>query len=196
MTGRHSRTDVVEAAGKLFAERGYHGTSMRDLGRALGLHGSSLYSHVDSKEDLLVDVVRRGAEFFRAAADRAVSSTTDPIDRLHALVVGHISVILDHLEEAQTFLNEAKALDGQHRKEVIETRDQYEAVFRRTISDGVDTGQLRPDVDPRTSAIFLLSILNAIDRWYRPGGQLDREGLARSIIRFTLGGISADPTGR
>jgi AcrR family transcriptional regulator len=192
-TSRRSRQDVVEAAGRLFAKRGYHGTSMRDLGKALGLHGSSLYSHVDSKEDLLVDVVRRGAEFFRTAADAAAASTEDPIERLHALVKGHIGVILDHLDEAQTFLNEANALDGEQRRAVIDSRDQYEAVFRTTITDGVATGRLRPDVDPRTSAIFLLSLLNAIDRWYRPDGELDRDGLARAIVGFTLNGIGAQP---
>ncbi len=51
---RNTRSDVVDAAGRLFAQRGYHGTSMRDLGKELGLLGSSLYSHVDSKQDLLV----------------------------------------------------------------------------------------------------------------------------------------------
>ena len=58
---RNTRDDVVRAAGRLFADRGYHGTSMRDLGRELGLHGSSLYSHISSKEDLLVDLASRAA---------------------------------------------------------------------------------------------------------------------------------------
>ena len=73
-SSRHSRDDVIDAAGRLFAERGYHGTSMRDLGKALGLHGSSLYSHVSSKEDLLVEVVQRGAELFQRSAAAASSA--------------------------------------------------------------------------------------------------------------------------
>ena len=65
---RNTHEDVVRAAGRLFAERGYHGTSMRDLGKELGLLGSSLYSHVSSKQDLLVEVVEEGAaaELFKA----------------------------------------------------------------------------------------------------------------------------------
>ncbi|MFB3044452.1 MAG: TetR/AcrR family transcriptional regulator, partial [Acidimicrobiia bacterium] len=68
---RNTRSDVVDAAGRLFAERGYHGTSMRDLGKELGLLGSSLYSHVDSKQDLLVAVVEEGARLFEASAEQA-----------------------------------------------------------------------------------------------------------------------------
>jgi AcrR family transcriptional regulator len=190
-TSRHSRTDVVEAAGRLFAERGYHGTSMRDLGKALGLHGSSLYSHVDSKEALLVDVVRRGAELFQDAADEAVSRTDNPLERLKALVAGHVGVILDHLDEARTFLNEARALDAAYRAEVVAARDRYEAVFRAAIADGVESGDLRPDVDPRSAGIFVLSILNSIDRWYRPNGAFDPEQLTRVVMEFVLGGIGA-----
>ncbi len=61
-SARNSRDDVVRAAARLFAERGYHGTSMRDLGAELGLFGSSLYSHVGSKQELLVEVVATGAQ--------------------------------------------------------------------------------------------------------------------------------------
>lgn len=188
---RHTRDDVVEAAGRLFAERGYHGTSMRDLGKALGLQGSSLYSHVESKEDLLVEVVQRGAELFQASADRAFERAAEPVERLRELIGGHVDVILDHLDESKTFLNEAKALDDDHRKAVIAARDRYEHAFRQTIADGVADGSFAPTADPKTSTIFVLSVLNAIDRWYRPDGPLDRQALTEAILSFALAGIGA-----
>ena len=75
---RNSRSDVVAAAGRLFAERGYHGTSMRDLGRELGLLGSSLYAHVESKQDLLVEVVEEGARLFQDSAEEALARVGPP----------------------------------------------------------------------------------------------------------------------
>ena len=66
---RKNRSDVVAAARVLFAEQGFHGTSMRDLGKELGLMGSSLYSHVVSKDELLVDVVREASSCFQVLAD-------------------------------------------------------------------------------------------------------------------------------
>lgn len=189
-TTRNRREDVVRAAGRLFADRGYHGTSMRDLGRELGLHGSSLYSHITSKEDLLVDVVMRAAELFESAAAEAVADTTTPTERLRALVAGHVGVVLDHIDEARTFLNEARALEDAHRSTVIEARDRYEATFRRTLEDGVAQGQFAEDLDVRMATIYILSTLNAIDRWYRADGPLTRDELVASVMDFALDGIA------
>ena len=113
---RRSREDVGRAAGRLFGERGYHGTSMRDLGKELGLVGSSLYAHVEGKQQLLVEVVSRGAELFSAAADSALTVEGSAADRLRALIDGHVGVVLDHREEVRTYLNEAVALDSGPRR--------------------------------------------------------------------------------
>jgi len=184
-----SRDDVVTAAGKLFSTRGYHGTSMRDLARELGLLGSSLYSHIDSKADLLVDVVERGAFLFQDSADRAMATTGDGVTRLRALVAGHIDVVLDHPDEVRTFLYEAHALDQGHRTKVLAARDRYEDAFRAVLGAGATDGSLRSDLNPRFAAIFLLSILNALERWYRPDGRLSRDELVREVLSFGLRGI-------
>jgi AcrR family transcriptional regulator len=186
---RNTRNDVVRAAGRLFADKGYHGTSMRDLGRELGLHGSSLYSHISSKEDLLVDVVMRGAVLFESASSTATAGPGSSVDRLQALVAGHVDVVLDHIDEARTFLNEARALDDAHRSLVIEARDRYEGAFRSILTDGAADGSFSPDLDVRMAAIYVLSILNAVDRWYRSDGELDRPALVRSLMAFVLAGI-------
>jgi TetR/AcrR family transcriptional regulator, cholesterol catabolism regulator len=187
---RNTRADVVQAAGRLFAARGYHGTSMRDLGRELGLQGSSLYSHIRSKEDLLVDVVQRAADLFQASADRATVQTGDERATLRALIAGHVDVLLDHVDEARTFLNEARSLDDPHRERVIAARDSYELTFREVLARGASSGAFRPDLDPVATGILLLSILNSVDRWYRPDGRLDRAELVDAIVDFTLRGIA------
>jgi AcrR family transcriptional regulator len=175
----------VAAAGRLFAERGYHGTSMRDLGKELGLLGSSLYSHVSSKQDLLVDVVEEGARLFEASAEKALAAEGSASDRLEALISGHIDVVVDNIEVARTFLNEARMLDLEHRSRVIGARDHYEAAFRTVIAEGIAEGDFRGDVDHKTASIFILSILNAIERWYRPTGALDRDALVAELWGFT-----------
>jgi AcrR family transcriptional regulator len=187
---RTSRDDVVAAAGRLFAERGYHGTSMRDLGKELGLLGSSLYSHVDGKQQLLVEVVSRGAGFFQQSADAALATEGSASDRLWALVDGHIGVVLDHRSEVRTYLNEAEALDDEFRASVIAARDRYEEAFRTVLKDGAADGSFRSDVDPPITAIFILSILNALDRWYHEDGRIDRDALVSHIFGFTADGIS------
>lgn len=186
---RNRRRDVVEAAGRLFAERGYHGTSMRELGRELGLLGSSLYSHVDSKQDLLVEVVEAGEALFQASAEAALAPGGTPRERLGRLVAGHVGVVLDNRAVVRTFLNEARMLDAGHRARVIAARDRYEHLFREVLAEGSTDGSFRGDLDPRMTAIFILSILNAIERWYRPDGRLDRAGLVAEVLDFVAGGV-------
>jgi AcrR family transcriptional regulator len=187
---RHSRDDVVSAAGRLFAERGYHGTSMRDLGRELGLMGSSLYAHIEGKQELLVEVIDRGAGLFRESSDRALAVEGDTTDRLRALIAGHVAVVLDHRDEVGTFLNEAAALDDGARLGVLAARDNYEAAFRRVLLEGAADGSFRSDLDAKTGSIFILSILNAIGRWYREDGLVDRDELVDRIVAFSLEGIA------
>jgi AcrR family transcriptional regulator len=186
VTARTTRDDVIEAAGRLFASRGYHGTSMRDLGRELGMLGSSLYAHIDSKQDLLVEVVERGARLFDASAQAALTAEGSASDRLRALVRGHVDVVLDNLAVARTFLNEARMLDEEHRARVVAARDRYEAAFRQVIAQGVEEGSFRDDVDPKISSIFVLSVLNAIERWYDPKGPVDRGSLVDEISEFAV----------
>jgi AcrR family transcriptional regulator len=196
MTATRSRTreDVVRAAGRLFAARGYHGTSMRDLAREVGLLGSSLYSHIDSKADLLVEIVEQGGALFQAAADRAEQAGGSASEQLAALVSGHLAVVLDHIDEARTFLYEAGSLDAEHRRRVLAARDRYEETFRRVLRAGAEDGSFRRDLDPVTSAIMILSILNAVERWYRPQGRLDRAALTAEILAFCSHGLGRPET--
>lgn len=189
VTTKNSRQDVVAAAGRMFAEKGYHGTSMRDIGRAVGLLGSSLYSHIESKEDLLVEVVDAGAHLFLEASERALNGGGGPDEKLRALISGHVDVVLDHLDVVRTYLNEARMLDESHRSRVVAARDTYEARFRAGIDDGIAKGHFRRDVDPKIASIFILSILNAVERWYRPNGKLNRDELVEAIHKAVVSGL-------
>ena len=186
---RHSRQDVVEAAGRLFAERGYDGTSMRDLGKELGLLGSSIYSHVAGKQELLVAIVEEGADLFQASAERALAIDGPAEMQLEAFIEGHIDVVLNRHNVSRTFLNEARALDAEYRAPILAARDRYEAGLRQILETGRGDGSFRRDLDPVVTGIFVLSILNAIDRWYHPNGSLDRAGLVHAVNEFVGAGI-------
>lgn len=191
VTTKNTRADVVKAAGRLFASRGYHGTSMRDLGKELGLLGSSLYSHVDSKQDLLVEVVAEGARLFEASAERALQQGATPAETLRGLISGHVQVVLANLDIARTFLNEARMLDADHRGRILEARDHYEGVFRNVLAEGMEDGSFRRGLDPKTGTIFILSMLNAIERWYDPKGRLDRSELVDELTGFVAAAVGS-----
>ncbi len=181
---RRNRNDVVHAAGRLFAERGFHGTSMRDLGQAMGLLGSSLYAHIGSKNELLVEVIASGAEQFSALADRVAASSTSPADRLRQLVAGHVQILTDNADHAATFLNEARHLEPEQRAQVLAWRNGYEAAYRATLSEGVANGEFRADLEVTRTATFVLSLLNGVQRWYRPDGTDSPPIIAAQLHQF------------
>ncbi len=187
--GTRSREDVVSAAGRLFATRGFHGTSMRDLGEELGMLGSSIYSHVRGKNELLLEVIQRGAAFFNAVVDDATGSEGNAVDRLRELVFGHVRVVIGHIDESRTFLFESRFLPDADRQQIVEMRDAYESAYRQVIQAGIDDGSLAQDIDAGITAIFILSVLNALIRWYRPSGERDAEQIAAEMWSFIAGGI-------
>lgn len=186
---RNTRDDVIEAAGKLFAERGFHGTSMRDLGSELGLLGSSLYSHVGSKQELLIEVIERGARFFQASADAASANPGGARIKLADFIRGHLDVVLDHPGEVRTFLNEARFLDEADRSRAMALRDRYEASLRAVLSAGSAEGAFKSDLDPRLGGIVVLSILNAVERWYREDGPLNRDALSAALTQHIVAAL-------
>ncbi|MFN0026899.1 MAG: TetR/AcrR family transcriptional regulator [Acidimicrobiales bacterium] len=193
---RRNRNDVVHAAGRLFAERGFHGTSMRDLGEAMGLLGSSLYAHIGSKNELLVEVIASGAERFSALAHTVISSGATPAEGLRQLVAGHVRILTENADHAATFLNEARHLEPDQRAQVLAWRDSYEAAYRATLARGVASGDFRPDLDPARTATFVLSLLNGVQRWYRPDGPDSADTIVAQLHHFIERAVAAPEDAR
>jgi AcrR family transcriptional regulator len=190
--GNRSREDVVRAASRLFARRGYHGTSMRDLGDELGMLGSSIYSHVSGKNELLIEIVGRGAALFNGVVAEAAASRECAVERLRLMVHGHVGVVIGHIDDARTFLFESRFLQESDRRQIVAMRDAYERTYRETIRAGIDEGSLASDLDPGMTAIFILSVLNALIRWYRPSGERTADAVAAEMWTFVSQGILAE----
>jgi AcrR family transcriptional regulator len=162
---------------------------MRDLGEDLGILGSSIYAHVGGKQELLVAVIERGADFFEASASTALAAQLGPEETFRLLVSGHIDVLLDHRPEARTYMSEVGFLEPEAQETVATARDRYERVFVETIERGHRSGAFLRAGDARLSAIYVLSVLNAIDRWYAESGRLKRTDLADDVFAFTSAGL-------
>jgi AcrR family transcriptional regulator len=150
---------------------------VRDIARALDIRGPSLYAHVASKEDVLWAIVDRVATRFEAAADSATAAVRDPDEVLAGLVRAHVAVVTEDVGEASVFIHEWRHLSDERRAAVRERRDAYETRFRQAIADGIAAGAFAM-TDPSLAATFLLTALNGIPTWYRPGGPTSPAQLA------------------
>ena len=188
-----TRRDQIESvAGSLFRERGYPGTSVRDIARALDMQGASLYAHVASKEDVLWSIVQRAADRFEHAADAAEEATrrAPHPERLRALVRAHVGVVTDNVENASAFVYEWKFLSPERRAAIRRRRDRYEGRFRSLISEGV-AAHAFGRVDPAVAAIFILTSLNGIPIWYRQEGRLSADRIANELAELAVRSVEA-----
>jgi AcrR family transcriptional regulator len=189
------RQAIEDAASVLFRERGYAGTSVRDIARAVDIQGASLYAHVASKQEVLWSIVERMATSFDSAAD--VVEEADPgaatfgrAVYLIALVRAHVGVITDDIERASVFVHEWRALQGDRRAEIARRRDAYEARFGAVIADGIRTGAFQaPDSGIATN--YILTALNGLVSWYRPDGRLPSQAIADMYADLSLRAVQS-----
>ncbi len=184
------KEELLLAAGALFSRRGYHGTTVRDLARELDVQGGSLYAHIESKEDLLWQIVDRIAARFQRSAD-AVIDEPDPARRLAGLIRAHLETVAAELHFATVFFNEWQCLSDQRLREITRRRDAYEALFRRTIDEGLSTGAFRVP-DPKLAAIYVLSVLNWSYQWFKPAASLSIDEVADHFAALTFRALGAD----
>jgi TetR/AcrR family transcriptional regulator, cholesterol catabolism regulator len=180
------RAELTRAAARLFAEKGYHGTSVCDLAEALGLQKGSLYTHIDSKAELLWEVAREGAEAFHAALD-ALPDDGPVLERIRAALRAHLQVVAEQLDIATVFVREWRYLEGGRREQFVAERRRYEERIRGLFREGREVGELRTDLDDATAALLALSAANWAYTWLRPGA--DTDALADRFTAQLLDGM-------
>lgn len=181
------KQEILTTASKLFSQKGFHATSIRHLAKALGVQGGSLYAHISSKEELLVEIVRRAAERFLAIGEALSGS---PVEKLKKLVRKHLEVIAEEQASATVFFHEWKFLPEEKRRQVLLWRDAYERLVQRVVEEGVERGVFRVE-SPRLATLFLLSALNWTYQWYRKDGPLSLEELSEEYARLALRALGA-----
>jgi TetR/AcrR family transcriptional regulator, cholesterol catabolism regulator len=166
------KADLTREAARLFAERGFHGTSMDALAQALGVQKGSLYSLTGSKQELLFATMREGARAFHAALD-AVPEDGPAVERIRLALRGHLRVVAEQIDVATVFTREWRYLEGDHRDEILGERRRYEERWRALFREGVESGGLRTDLDTGAAALLVLSAANWAYTWLAPGRDTD-----------------------
>src|SRR6266496_4104350 len=166
------RSELTREAAKLFARKGYHGTSIGDIAEALGVQKGSLYAHISSKQDLLYETMREGADAFHAALD-AIPDELPASEKIRLALRGHLRVVAEQLDVATVFVQEWRYLEGARRDEIVAERRRYEERIRDLLREGRDLGELRADLDEGAAALLLLSAANWAYTWLQPGRDTD-----------------------
>jgi AcrR family transcriptional regulator len=190
---RKSRRDVIiEAAAELFAEKGFRATTVRDIADVAGVLSGSLYAHIQTKEDLYLEIVRRAANDFTRAVKPIVEGGDSPEIKLENMIAAHLGVIEESRAWARVYLDDDNQLSQSTREEARRLRRDYERLWDTVLDQGMGSGLFRVK-DESLSRLFILSALNGVIRWYRPEGRLSPQDIAQEFMPLVLRVLGAFP---
>ncbi|MGH8765389.1 MAG: TetR/AcrR family transcriptional regulator [Burkholderiales bacterium] len=168
--------EIVAAAAKVFAQRGYHGASTQDIADVLGMRQASLYYYFESKDAALEAVCENGIQDYALHAQRILHGPGKAADKVAKLVFQHLAPMAERLDFTLAFLGERRFLPAPARKRIRAIEKRYERIIERVIEHGVAAREFRSDLDPRMATLALLGLGNSAAAWYgrEPGATLER----------------------
>jgi AcrR family transcriptional regulator len=191
-TSTTRRDELLDIAAKLFAERGFKNTTVRDIADAAGILSGSLYHHFDSKEAMVDELLDTFQTELWKRYDEIEASDLSPRAKLEAIVRTSFDAIDHHHSEVAIFQNDAAYLSGFERFGYLAERNaRFERLWRGVLHEGVDSGELRQDLDVDLVYRFLRDTVWVAVTWYRPGGGLSADQVADQYLSILLEGITS-----
>ena len=185
---KNKKEQIYKAAAKLFREKGYNAASMRDLAGRVQLKASSLYSHIGSKEEILIKICFDNAHHFIAGMESVENMHRSITEKIKALLLLHIRTAIEDTTSVTVFNDEWKHLSEPYLGQFVQLRKDYENRFRAIIKTGVETGEIKK----MNTEILLYSLLNSVQwlhYWYKPEGNIKQNELERDIVLMLMEGI-------
>ena len=181
--------DVLSNAARLFREKGFERTSLKEIAEACNMLPGSLYYHYSTKEALLVELMRRGVDLVTAEVESAYASSDDPVERLRLCINAHLRALLVDSDAVYVLLFEWRALGPEAREEIIELRDQYESLWAEILETMIEQGVIRKNVDGRLLRLIGLGALNWVATWFDPSGAHSLDAIGDLIWQIAMDGV-------
>ena len=181
--------NVLSNAARLFREKGFERTSLKEIAEACNMLPGSLYYRYNSKEALLVELMRRGVDLVTAEVESAYASSDDPVERLRLCINAHLRALLVDSDAVYVLLFEWRALGPEAREEIIELRDQYESLWAGILETMIAQGVVRKNIDGRLLRLIGLGALNWVATWFDPNGAHSLDTIGDLIWQIAMDGV-------
>ncbi|MCA1641540.1 MAG: TetR/AcrR family transcriptional regulator [Acidobacteria bacterium] len=181
---------ILRTAARVFAEKGFHSTSMRDIARATKVSLAGLYYYCKSKDELLFLIQDNCFGHVLARLEARLKETTDPVGRFRLVVENHLSFFAANMAEMKVLSHEAESLAGEMYERVSGKKQQYTRTVRRILGEvQAQRGGTRRKLDLTVATYALFGMMNWIYNWYDPHGKLPVSELVESFTRLFLSGF-------
>jgi TetR/AcrR family transcriptional regulator, cholesterol catabolism regulator len=183
-----TRDEILETAAQIFSQKGFHATSMQDIADAVNLQKASLYHHISSKQEILVEVLDKALDLLIARMEGVMAGTPPPDMALRRAMSIYLTTLLERRDLAAVLLLEHRSLEPEYHARHIPRRDRFERLWRDLIQQGLDA-HLFTCSDPAMASRALLGVMNWTITWYRPDGSLSAEDIADQFTDLFLNGL-------
>ena len=194
--GERSRMRILDAAARLLSCRGYAATTLTDIAGAAEMQAGSLYYHFDSKDAIVEEVLSVGIDHARGAINaalEALGSEAKGSDRLAEAIVAYVNCIVAESNFTVANIRCYNESPPQTRESLNVPLRDFTNLWVNLLAEGQSDGSLRDDANAKVLARIMISGLNSLASWYRPGGELRLEDLARQFAELVLTGLLPDP---
>ncbi|HXG63827.1 MAG TPA: TetR/AcrR family transcriptional regulator [Blastocatellia bacterium] len=185
---------VLKTSAAIFAEKGYHPTSIRDIARATGMSLSGLYYYFTSKEELLFLIQDYCFSTVVNDCRSLIEGVQDPIHRLKLLIENHLNYFVNNMNEMKVLSHEANSITGEYFRKVNAKKRQYVDLAAKLLADIARQHQVE-GIDLRVATFSLFGMMNWIYNWYNPRRDVDVAGLSDNITRLFLSGFLGKGSG-
>ncbi len=182
-------SEILTAAARIFREKGYHGTSVRDIAESVGLLKGSLYHYIRSKEELLARLFEGALEETVRELETIAARDEPPAERLRAMVRAYVRAVTANLDAVVLYLREWRALPPPQLARLRARRRAMRSLFEGVIEEGARAGEFAA-ADAKISALAILGMCNWLYEWYRPRGRLRPERLADELAERAVRSVS------
>jgi AcrR family transcriptional regulator len=181
---------ILRTAARIFAEKNYHSTSMRDISRETNVSLAGLYHYCKSKEELLFLIQDNCFGRVLERLEQRLEGVEDPIAKLSIFIENHLSFFAANMAEMKVLSHEAESLRGDLYTHVSTRKDKYTKLARLILRDVQTSRENQQPVDLTVATYALFGMMNWIYNWYDPGGKLKVDDLAQHLTQLFLGGFS------
>lgn len=184
-----TRDEILTAAAQIIGQKGFHATSMQDIAQAVNLQKGSLYHHVNSKQEILVELLDQALDLLIERMNEVLVLDIPVDQKLRKAVTAYFITLVNQRNLASVLLLEHRSLDPEYHSRHIPRRDRYEHLWRDLINQGVDEGVFCC-IDPSMAAKAVLGVINWTITWYRKDGSLTVEEIADQFADLFLYGLT------
>lgn len=182
------REEILKTVARLFKEKGYHNTSIKDISQEVGLEGGALYYHIKSKEGALFDIGEDAINQLLSEMEKIHKADLSPKEKLKIAIETQINYFINQFYETCVFLIETKALGDDYQLHYLAKRDRYEEIWRKIIKDGMRKGEFK-QVNVKLATFAILGMLNWLVVWFRPDKGWSSREIVEEFTKIILGGI-------